>query len=81
MTDIVFDALLKQEIITKLKNYFDSELNRELGGFEAEFLLDFFTKAVGPYYYNQGLTDGLKAIESKLEDLSDIVCQLEQPIV
>ncbi|MFT4861737.1 MAG: hypothetical protein ACI95C_000947 [Pseudohongiellaceae bacterium] len=80
MAQIVIDAISKQEIIIKLKHYFETELSQELGGFEAEFLLDFFTKAVGPYYYNQGLFDGLKAIESKLEEFSDIVYQLEQPV-
>ena len=80
MTEIVIDSLSKQEIIIKLKHYFESELNQELGGFEAEFLLDFFTKTVGPFYYNQGLFDGFKAMESKIEEFSDIVYQLEQPV-
>jgi len=80
MTEIVIDNLSKQEIIIKLKHYFESELNQELGGFEAEFLLDFFTKTVGPFYYNQGLFDGFKAMESKIEEFSDIVYQLEQPV-
>jgi uncharacterized protein (DUF2164 family) len=80
MAEIVIEASSKEEIITKLKNYFDTELDQTLGGFEAEFLLDFFTKSVGPYYYNQGLFDGLKAMESKMEECSDIVYQLEQPV-
>ncbi len=80
MTDIVLDDTSKQEIISKLKDYFARELDRELGGFEAEFLLDYFSKTVGPYYYNQGLFDGLKAMESKMEEFADIVYQLEKPV-
>jgi uncharacterized protein (DUF2164 family) len=80
MAEIIIDVTAKAEIIVKLKNYFDTELNQELGSFEAEFLLDFFTKSVGPYYYNQGLFDGLKAMESKIEEFSDIIYQLEQPV-
>ncbi len=81
MAEIVIDPVAKQEIIIKLKDYFQRELSQELGGFEAEFLLEFFAKSVGPYYYNQGLLDGLKAVESKLEECSDLIYQLEQPII
>lgn len=80
MSEIHIDENSKSEIIEKLKKYFDEELNRELGGFEAEFLLDFFAKSVGAYYYNQGLADALKGFESKLEEFNDLVYQLEQPI-
>jgi|TARA_B110000483_G_C18189964_1_gene540517 uncharacterized protein (DUF2164 family) len=80
MSEISLDENSKSEIIVKLKQYFEDELNQQLGGFEAEFLLDFFAKSVGAYYYNQGLADALKAFESKLEEFSDLVYQLEEPI-
>ena len=80
MSEISLDENSKSEIIVKLKQYFEDELNQQLGGFEAEFLLDFFAKSVGAYYYNQGLADALKAFESKLEEFSDLVYQLEKPI-
>ena len=53
MTEISLDESAKSEIIVKLKKYFEDELNQQLGGFEAEFLLDFFAKSVGAYYYSQ----------------------------
>jgi len=80
MSEIRLDEQSKTEIIEKLKQYFDDELNQQLGGFEAEFLLDFFAKSIGSYYYNQGLADALKAFEAKLEEFNDLVYQLEQPI-
>ena len=80
MSEISLDENSKSEIIVKLKQYFEDELNQQLGGFEAEFLLDFFAKSVGAYYYNQGLADALKAFESKLEEFNDLVYQLEEPI-
>ncbi|MFK7864734.1 MAG: DUF2164 domain-containing protein [Pseudohongiellaceae bacterium] len=80
MSEISLDEESKKEIIAKLKDYFDQELNQQLGGFEAEFLLDFFGKNAGAYYYNQGLRDALKAVETKLEEFTDLVYQLEKPI-
>lgn len=78
MLEIKLDENSKGEIIEKLKKYFEDELNQQLGGFEAEFLLDFFAKNVGAFYYNQGLADALQAFESKLEEFNDLVYQLEQ---
>ncbi|MBQ24276.1 MAG: hypothetical protein CL546_04995 [Alcanivorax sp.] len=29
-------------------------LQQDIGGFEAEFLIDFFAKELGPHFYNLG---------------------------
>ena len=68
----------KKEIVGKLQQYFNDELQQEIGSFDAEFLLDFFAEQVGNYYYNQGLADALKTFESRLEDISDGIYQLEK---
>ncbi len=78
MADIELDASVKAEVVLKLQKYFEDELQQDLGGFDAEFLLDFFSKEVGGYYYNQGLADALKSFELKMEDVSDAVFQLER---
>lgn len=80
MSEISLDEDSKKEIITKLKIYFEKELNQQIGSFEAEFLLEFFAKNVGSYFYNQGLSDALTGFESKLEEFNDLIYQLERPI-
>ena len=80
MSEMRLDEKSKTEIVEKVKQYFEDELNQRLGGFEAEFLLDFFAGSIGAYYYNQGLADALTAFESKSEEFNDLVYQLEQPI-
>ena len=75
---IELDSSVKVEIVSKIQKYFTAELQHEIGGFEAEFLLDFFSAQVGNYYYNQGLADALKAFEGKIEEFADIVYQLEK---
>ena len=65
MPTIDLDSSVKAEIVSKIQKYFTEELRHEIGGFEAEFLLDFFSHQVGNYFYNQGLADALQAFEGK----------------
>lgn len=78
LAEIKLEDSIKIEIIAKLQKYFEVELQQEIGGFDAEFLLDFFSKEVGGYYYNQGLADALKSFESKMEDVGELIYQLEK---
>ncbi|MGD8594420.1 MAG: DUF2164 domain-containing protein [Gammaproteobacteria bacterium] len=77
---IKFSEENKKEIIAKIKNYFHDELNQEIGGFDAEFLLDFFAKEIGGYFYNQALTDVHVLLEKQTETLVDTIYALEQPV-
>ena len=79
MSEIKLEARQKDEAIEKLKKYFDKELHQDIGQFDAEFLLDFFSKEVGSYFYNQGLQDAGKVFEDKLEDIQQHLYELEKP--
>lgn len=70
----------KEEIISKIKTYFREELEQEIGGFDAEFLLDFFTKELGGYFYNQALTDVHTLLEKQMESIEDTIYSLEKPV-
>ena len=78
MSEIKLDQHQKSEAIDKLRKFFDNEMHQEIGQFEAEFLLDFFSKEVGSYFYNQGLQDAGKVFESKLEDVQQHLYELEK---
>lgn len=69
----------KAELVEKLKAYFRDEMDYDIGQFEAEFLLDFFAKDLGSYYYNQGLQDAAALIDNKLEDIQHHLMELEKP--
>jgi len=79
MSDITFETKEKAVIVDKIKFYFDQELNQDIGQFDAEFLLDFFSKEIGAYYYNRGLHDAKTVIESRLEAIDDALYEIEQP--
>jgi len=78
LQEIKLEDSVKTELVAKLQKYFENELQQEIGSFDAEFLLDFFAKEAGGYYYNQGLADALKSFELKMEDVSEVIYQLER---
>jgi len=52
-----FDDKETMRIVQKIKTWFEEELGEEIGQFDAEFLLKFFAREIGPHFYNQGLRD------------------------
>jgi uncharacterized protein (DUF2164 family) len=81
MKNIEFTKEQKMHIIYKIKHYFAAELHEEIGQFDAEFLMEFFAKEIGPYFYNQGLQDAHAAVEIQMDVLTDVLYTLEEPTV
>ena len=77
MSPIKFTQSEKTLLIDKLQRYFNSELEQELAQFDADFLLDFFTKELGAVYYNRGLYDAQALMAEKLELISEQIVELE----
>lgn len=78
MNEIEFSKEEKELIVKKIQLYFNEELKQQIGYFDAEFLLDFFTREVGPYYYNRGLYDSQAILAARLDDIGDAIFQLEK---
>ena len=78
MSIIVFSKEEKEVLVNKIKLYFTEELNQEIGQFDAQFLLDFFSEEVGSYFYNRGLYDAQAILERRLEDISETIYELEK---
>ncbi len=57
MPKIDLDKDTRAKLTDGLSRYLRDELDLEVKGFDAQFLLDFITERLGPYYYNQGLHD------------------------
>lgn len=62
-----------------LQQYFRDELDQEIEQFPAEFLLQFIIERIGPFCYNQGLTDARAAVATQAERISDALYELELP--
>ncbi|MBL8772176.1 MAG: DUF2164 domain-containing protein [Phenylobacterium sp.] len=61
-----------------LSRYLKDELDVEVTGFDAVFLLDFITETLGPQFYNQALADAQSLLGQKIDELGEALWQLEQ---
>lgn len=80
MDKIEFTRQEKELMAQKVKVYFRDELNQDIGGFDAEFLVDFFAREMGGFFYNRGLYDAETLITEKVSEISDLLLELEKPI-
>ncbi len=79
MAEIMFTQDEKELLVQKLKRYMVNELDYGIGQFDAEFLLDFFSKEMGVYHYNRGLNDAQDIFKSRVESITDAIYELEIP--
>jgi uncharacterized protein (DUF2164 family) len=77
MAKISFNKEQKTFIVSKIQRYFDSEMSQEIGEFEAEFLLDFFSEQMGSYYYNEGLRDAQAILSAQIDNINESIDTLE----
>lgn len=69
----------KRAIAEQVQAYLRTELQQQVGAFEAEFLLDFVAERIGAHYYNRGLHDARALLATQLDSLDDALYQLQQP--
>ena len=81
MSEIKFSRDETSRIVSKVKKHFIDELDQEIGGFEAEFLIDFFAKEIGSYFYNRGLSDAQNLFTTKAEEIGYLIQELEKPVL
>jgi len=79
MTKIEFSKEMREALAEALSRYLKDELDLEVTGFDAQFLLDFISQTIGPHYYNQGLWDAQAALQKKLDLISQAIDELEKP--
>ena len=59
----------RDRLVTELQQLFSEEFERDLSPFQADRLVDFFLRQLGPPVYNQAVQDARKFMHLKLEDL------------
>ncbi len=70
----------KDAIIQKVRQYFQKELDQDLGQFEAGFLLDFFAEEIGPHFYNKGIHDSQAILQKRVDAILEAIDSLERPL-
>ena len=79
MSQITFTEDEKSILVDKIKSYFENELSQDIGQFDAEFLLAFFSKEIGGYHYNKGLRDAQDVFKERVDSITDAIYELEVP--
>ena len=78
MSEIKFSKDEVNILAKKIQLYLSEELDKEITQFEAQFLLDFISEEIGPYYYNRGLYDAQAILESKMDNITDAIYEIER---
>jgi len=61
------------DMISSIKNHFEKEREEELGDLAAGLILDFIIEELAPEFYNQGVYDSYKYMNTHCEDLLAIL--------
>ena len=80
MSKIELPKATADELAQALSRYLKAELDVEVSGFDAVFLVDFITERLGPHYYNQGLYDAQAVLAKKTDDIGEAILGLEKPV-
>lgn len=65
-------------IVARVREYFLTEFELDIGRFEAEAMLEFFASEIGAHFYNRGLYDAQAVFTNQIEAINDAIYQLEQ---
>ena len=66
---IKLNDIRKAEITRALMAYSSSEFDEDISEFQAEALVEFLLRQIGPSQYNQGIADAHGYLAEKLADL------------
>jgi len=80
MAEIQFSVEERAVVLEKLQKYCSDELDRELGNLEAECLLDFIGREIGPHIYNRALYDAQTIVHTRAELLGEAIVELEKVV-
>jgi uncharacterized protein (DUF2164 family) len=80
MKDNTLSTNEKARLVEKVQHYLLTELDCDAGQFDTEFFLDFLTKELKGYYYNQGLYDAQAILSNKIDHINEAISELEQVI-
>jgi uncharacterized protein (DUF2164 family) len=59
----------REQLASAVRQLFVEEFDRELSGFQAQRLIDFFVRHLGAPVYNQAIKDARGFLQTKLDDL------------
>ncbi|PFK42656.1 hypothetical protein COI93_11420 [Bacillus cereus] len=68
----------KEELVEQIQQFFEEEDLDTIERFQAERLIEEMIKLIGPYAYNQAITDARKLVTDKLSNIEEDLYVLEK---
>jgi uncharacterized protein (DUF2164 family) len=66
MKPITFSREETKAMVAEIQDYFQEELDQDIGSIPAEMLMRFFGDKMGAYFYNRGLYDAQALVGKKV---------------
>ncbi len=66
---IRFPSERRAEVVTAIRNYFETELDEPIGDLKATLLFEFVLGKIGPTVYNQAIADAQAWMQERVTDL------------
>lgn len=79
MPEINFDKATREMLARQLKRHLKDEHDLEIDPFDAVALLDHLAETLGPYFYNQGLTDAQAIVKARIDSVIEAIGEIEKP--
>lgn len=70
----------KDQVLSKIQEYFYIERGEEVGLLAAEQLFEFIQENIAAIFYNQGIQDAKKMVDQKLMNIDEDILSLERPL-
>lgn len=77
---MILDKAARELVLDRIQLYFKRELDQEIGRFDADFLLDFFSTQIGALHYNQALSDIQTLLRQDTEETLYRIGEMEKPL-
>ncbi len=59
----------EERVIASIREFFDTELDQEIGDLKARLVLDYVLAEIAPFAYNRGVADAEGYFRARVEDL------------
>lgn len=77
---IELSAEARRAASQRLRLWLKDELDQQVGGLQAEALLDLVLADIGPLFYNRGVADARAVAAARAEDLDEALHGLERQL-
>ncbi|MBU1218788.1 DUF2164 domain-containing protein [Myxococcota bacterium] len=68
-----FEKETEKQILNSIKQFFNRELEEDIGDLKAMLILDYFNKELAPSVYNKAIADARVYIEEKISDMDNFL--------